>query len=102
MELLEHFILAPATNEGDDLRVDVFIKQGIGSRGMKTAFRDVRSSEIDIWYQVCDTILQHYWNMCWSYWALTIYRVLEGEQGVWIILVFAQVSYTTNNVFDWE
>ena len=43
MEVLEHFIRVPATDEGDDLRVNACIKQGIGYGGTKTACQYVRS-----------------------------------------------------------
>ena len=37
VEVSEHFIGVPETDEGDDLRVNACIKQGIGSGGRKTA-----------------------------------------------------------------
>ena len=35
-EVLENFIGDPATNEGDELRVNAWTNQGIGSGGTKT------------------------------------------------------------------
>ena len=43
VEVSEHFIRAPVTNEGDDLRFNSFIKQVIGSGSTKIACRYVRS-----------------------------------------------------------
>ena len=41
VEVSEHTIRAPATNEGDEIRVNACIKHGIGSGGTKTACQDV-------------------------------------------------------------
>ena len=43
VEVSEHFIGAPATNEDDYLRFNACIKHIIGYRVMKTACRDVCS-----------------------------------------------------------
>ena len=39
--------------------------------------------------------------MCWSDWAPKNYRVKDRERYLRISFVFAQVSDTTNNGFEW-
>ena len=43
VEVSENFIGAPATDEGDDLRVNASIKQVIGSGSTKIVCRDICS-----------------------------------------------------------
>ena len=97
MQVSQHLVGAPPSNEGDYFRVNACVEQGICSGSAQAAGRYILSQKSEGGTEVGNSVLQHGGDLCWSDGAPLVAAEARRE---WSLRRSTRISKVDNSACD--